>query len=106
MPTDNEKVNGTLYIYGKNGKLMELGEVISCDIDRDAEETEGFVYDLSNIGSDKEFVIEFNNCFINRKHFNKFFYKISNNYLRLHGGHALRERQRYKAWRKRHGIKI
>lgn len=103
MPTDNIKFDGTLCIYDETGKVMELGKVLSIDIDNNVEELNDFIFNLDNTLGDKECIIECKNCFANRQYINKIFYNISNNYLRLHGGHALRERQRYKVWRNKCG---
>jgi len=40
-----------------------------------------------------------NNCYVNMKCVNQI-YGISNNYIRLHGGIAVREHTRYKWYRK------
>lgn len=99
---DGYKID-SLFLVSEDGMKIPLEEValISSDnLSEDVNKPSGLLGEYNG----KLVTIEGEIGFINRRYLYKVVYGISNNYLRMHGRPALRERTRYRWYRKHKGM--
>ena len=91
--------NGSLFIMTEGGEPMPLGNAIEVEtVDEHFQDDYKKVID--HICTSDEVTIDFTPNYFNQKLITKFFFGITNNARRIHGGFALRERTRYKWYKK------
>lgn len=95
--------NGSLFIMTEGGEPMSLGNAIEIETIEeyskdDHDETIGHMCTSGEIG------IDFIPDYFNQKVITELFFGITNNCRRMHGGFALRERNKYR-WNKRYSKK-
>lgn len=98
---DGYKID-SLFLVDEDGRKIPLEEValISCDnLSEDVNKPSRLLGEYNS----KPVTIEGDIGFVDRRYLYKVVYSISNNYLRMHGRPALRERTRYKWYRKHRG---
>ena len=91
---------GTIFFLGDDETYYSLSSIEEMSIDNECSHDAEDSTVVYNFNSDPV-TIEAKLCYVNKKIVNKILYGISNNYLRMHGGQALREHTRYN-WYKRH----
>lgn len=96
--------NGSLFLMSEGGEPIPIGNAIEIDmIENSIEECSVGVQDIGQRCPSYE--ISFTLDYYNKKRFIEALFGITNNYRRMHGGFALRERSKYR-WHKRHkGVK-
>lgn len=90
----------SLFIMAEDGEPIPIGEAIEVEIldDQSKDDREEL---LNHIHTTGEVEIDCTPDYFNQKVITELFFGITNNYRRMHGGFALRERTKYK-WYKRH----
>ena len=96
--------NGSLFIMTEGGEPMSLGNAIEIEtIEEHSKDDHDEI--IGHMCTSGEIEIDFTPDYFNQKVITKLFLGITNNYRRMHGGFALRERSKYR-WHKRHkGVK-
>lgn len=91
--------NGSLFIMTEDGEPMSLGDTIEAEIIEEhfQDDYEEAIY---NICTSDEVTIDCTPNYFNQKLITELFFGITNNARRIHGGFALRERTRYKWYKK------
>lgn len=90
--------SGSLFLMSGDGKPLPIGNTIKVDmIESNIEECSVGVQDIGQRCTSYE--ISFTLDYYNKKRFIEALFGITNNYCRMHGGFALRERNRYR-WHK------
>lgn len=93
--------NGALFIMTEGGEPMPLGNTIEIEtIEEHSKDDRDEI--IGHMHTSGEIEISFTPDYFNQKVITELFSGITNNYRRIHGGFALRERTRYK-WHKRYG---
>ena len=95
--------NGSLFIMTEGGESMSLGNAIEIET---IEEHFKDDYDetIGHMCTSGEIEIDFTPDYFNQKVVTELFFGITNNCRRMHGGFALRERNKYR-WNKRYSKK-
>lgn len=90
----------SLFIMMEDGEPIPIGEAIEVEMldDQSKDDREELLNPMHTSG---EIEISFTPNYFNQKVITELFFGITNNYRRMHGGFALRERTKYK-WYKRH----
>lgn len=92
--------NGALFIMTEGGEPMPLGNTIEIEtIEEHSKDDLDEI--IGSIHTSGEIEIDFIPDYFNQKVITELFFGTTNNYRRMHGGFALRERTKYK-WYKRH----
>ena len=92
--------NGFLFIMTEGGEPMSLGNAIEIEtIEEHSKDDHDEI--IGRMCTSDEIEIDFTPDYFNQKVITKLFLGITNNYRRIHGGFALRERTKYK-WHKRY----
>lgn len=96
--------SGSLFLMSEEWEMIPIGNTIDADmIENSIEECSVGVQDIDQRCPSYE--ISFTLDYYNKKKFIEALFGITNNYRRMHGGFALRERSKYR-WHKRHkGVK-
>lgn len=91
--------NGSLFIMAESGELLPLGNTIEIEtIEEHSKDNRDEI--IGHILTSDEVTIDCTPNYFNQKLITKFFFGITNNARRMHGGFALRERTRYKWYKK------
>lgn len=91
----------SLFIMTEGGEPMPLGNTI--DIETIEEHSKDDRDEITgHMHTSGEIEISFTPDYFNQKVITELFFGITNNYRRIHGGFALRERTRYR-WLKKYG---
>lgn len=90
----------SLFIMMEDGEPIPIGEAIEVEMldDQSKDDHEELLNHMHTTG---EVEIDCTPNYFNQKVITELFFGITNNYRRMHGGFALRERTKYK-WYKRH----
>lgn len=92
--------NGSLFIMAEGGELLSLGDTIEIEtIEKHSKNNRDEI--IGHIHTSDEVTIDCTPDYFNQKVITELFFGITNNYRRMHCGFALRERTKYK-WYKRH----
>ena len=92
--------NGALFIMTEGGEPMPLGNTIEIEtIEKHSKDDREEL--LNHMHTSGEVEIDCTLDYFNQKVITELFFRITNNYRRMYGGFALRERTKYK-WYKRH----
>ena len=91
--------NGSLFIMTAGGEPLSLGDKIEAETIEEnfQDDYEESIY---NICTSDEVTIDCTPNYFNQKLITELFFGITNNARRMHGGFALRERTRYKWYKK------
>lgn len=87
--------NGSLFIMTEGGEPMPLGNAIEVET-VDEHFQDDYKKVIGHICTSDEIEISFTPDYFNQKVIIELFFGITNNYRRIHGGFALRERSRYR----------
>ena len=91
--------NGSLFIMAESGELLPLGNTIEIEtVEEHSKDNRDEI--IGHIHTSDEVTIDCTPNYFNQKLITKFFFGITNNARRMHGGFALRERTRYKWYKK------
>ena len=93
--------NTSLFIMTEGGKPIPLGDTIEVETVDDHFQDD-YKKVIGHICTSDEVTIDCTPNYFNQKLITELFFGITNNARRMHGGFALRERTRYK-WYKRYG---
>ena len=91
--------NTSLFIMTEGGKPIPLGDTIEVETVDDHFQDD-YKKVIGHIHTSDEVTIDCTPNYFNQKLITKFFFGITNNSRRMHGGFALRERTRYKWYKK------
>ena len=92
--------NGALFIMTEGGEPMPLGNTIEiATIEEHSKDDRDEI--IRHMCTSGEVEIDCTLDYFNQKVITELFFRITNNYRRMYGGFALRERTKYK-WYKRH----
>ena len=95
--------NGTLFIMAEGGEPMPLGNTIEIEtIEEHSKDDRDEI--IGHMHASGEIEIDFTPDYFNQKVITELFFGITNNCRRMHGGFALRERNKYR-WNKRYSKK-
>lgn len=85
----------SLFIMMEDGEPIPIDEVIEVEMldDQSKDDREELLNHMHTTG---EVEIDFTPDYFNQKVITELFFGITNNYRRIHGGFALRERSRYR----------
>ena len=92
--------SGSLFLMSEDGEPMQIGDAIKIETINDCSEGD-HEESLNHMHTSGEIEIDFTLDYFNQKVITELFFGITNNYRRMHCGFALRERTKYK-WYKRH----
>ena len=94
--------NGTLFIMAEGGEPMPLGNTIEIETieEHSKDDCDEIIGHMHTLG---EIEIDFTLDYFNQKVITELFFGITNNYRRMHGGFALRERTIYRWYKKYKG---
>lgn len=89
----------SLFIMMEDGEPIPIGKAIEVEMldDQSKDDREELLNHMHTTG---EVTIDCTPNYFNQKLITKFFFGITNNARRMHGGFALRERTRYKWYKK------
>ena len=91
--------NGFLFIMTEGGEPMSLGNAIEIEtIEEHSKDDHDEI--IGHMCTSGEIEIDCTPDYFNQKVITELFFRITNNYRRMHGGFALRERNKYR-WHKR-----
>ena len=99
---DGYKID-SLFLVSEDGTKIPLEEtaLISSDnLSEDVDKPSGLPGEYNGMSV----IIQYAIGFMDRRYLYKIIYGISSNYLRMHGKPALRERTRYRWYRKHRGV--
>ena len=91
--------NTSLFIMTEGGEPIPLGDTIEVETVDDHFQDD-YKKVIGHIHTSDEVTIDCTPNYFNQKLITKFFFGITNNYRRMHCGFALRERTRYKWYKK------
>lgn len=95
--------NGSLFIMAEGGEPMPLGDAIEIEtIEEPSKDDRDEI--IGHMCTSGEIEIDFTPDYFNQKVITELFLGITNNYRRMHGGFALRERTKYKWYKKHRGV--
>ena len=94
--------NESLFIMAEDGELLPLGNTIEIEtIEEHFKDNRDEI--IGHIHTSDEVTIDCTPNYFNQKVITELFFGTTNNYRRMHGGFALRERTRYKWYKKYKG---
>lgn len=95
--------NGSLFIMAEGGEPMPLGDAIEIEtIEEHPKDDRDEI--IGHMCTSGEIEIDLTPDYFNQKVITELFFGITNNCRRMHGGFALRERNKYR-WNKRYSKK-
>ena len=94
--------NGSLVIMTESGEPMSLGDTIEVETIEEHFQDD-YEKVIGHIHTSDEVTIDFTPDYFNQKLITEFFFGITNNARRMHGGFALRERTKYRWYKKYKG---